>query len=261
MALDIHIVFQDSKIFIREPELGLQCTMRNLMAIDTSSMRIVDVGSNEEELLEQSPTAWSAIKSRIQFEKIYEPDRFNSQYLLLTLGTLTRQIFLARYPTRLADLLHFRDRYSLDLTLPGYELIDQEAREFFENQIPEVARVKTLTINGIPVNTFSFQRVFVTWTYQAFWVFSLLLCSYGAILVVSPHPWDGTSMSLWKTLLFALGLFSSIAVCIFAGMVLWAMLIKKLLPARLYHYLIFTSQMLPRPILKFLTAVSTITGR
>jgi hypothetical protein len=191
----------------------------------------------------------------IVFHKIYEPENFNPEYLWTALLIFVRNVKRERYPHLIERIFHREDSFSLSLALPNYERLDQKARDLFELRLPEIIRVRALTINDLAIETYYSQRKLSNWTFKLSMVLSivmtsvLLSCLLGAFMTIAQINGPITNLAQILLLMIAFAIASTVGSI--AGIIAWAGIIRKYLPARLFTHMAVDRKMLPKHILKF----------
>lgn len=251
MALEISVTVQQDQIFFREPNLNLQFTSGNIIAIDTSLRKVVEIGRTEEEIANHDPEAWAIHKSRIAFQKIYDPTNFNPDYFWLTLWYFVTKIRNVRYTHAVEQSLHMNDSFTLNLVLPDYEQLDEKVRDLFELKTPEKVKVNAFTINGLAVETYFSQRKLASWTYPIFVATGMAICSFIVILLIPYTRFNKpiTSPPEILVLLAAIGIISLVGG--YTGKITWIVVIRKFIPARLFTHMVVNRKLLSKAMLKF----------
>jgi len=253
MTLSIAVDIDPDHIVLSEPDLNYQFSCANIIAIRTSSKEIVAIGKTESDVEQEAPEAWQDYKSKISFEKIYGPGNFNSKYILYTLLYFAAKIKSVKYPDFFKRVRRAPEVFTLVLTLPSFELIDEKNRDLFELQLPEILRnVRAITINGVSIEIYRFQRGLATWTLRLFIAGGMLFlgCAPALLILRSLSPlFTNAYPNNFLGSVFILVFISIMALIgAFLAIIAWYPLAQFYLPESLFNYL--AARLIPKFILR-----------
>jgi len=251
MALTIFIDIKPDQIIVSESKLNYRFVYKNMIAIDTSSRKIVEVGKTGDEIEQEAPQVWARDKAQVIFEKIYEPECFDPERILLILYFFIAKIRNSRSGGLFERILHAFDRITLNLTLPDYHHIDERARNLFELGIPEIAKARNLIINQASVETFHVQRKLISWSYQLFIALGMVILPYVTLPVFGSLASSQNIDGLVDLISFLAFLLITGTVGALAGIISWFLLARLIFPSTFLMYLVTHRRLIPSFIMWF----------
>lgn len=140
MKFEIHISFNEDLIVLQAGNITKRFS--NLIAIDKTTNKIVDIGHTEQEIAAYNPKAWIENKHKVVFETIFNVQNFDSEKMFLATRVLVSIVH-----NEIRGIIPF-EGIVCHITIPNYVSFDKKARESYEFNLEGWEKLKTFSING-----------------------------------------------------------------------------------------------------------------
>jgi hypothetical protein len=139
MSFEIQISFNEDLIVLQSGNITKRFS--NLIAIDKTTNKIVDIGHTEQEIAAYNPKAWHENKHKVVFEPIFNVQNFDSDKMILA-----TRLFVSIVHNEIRGIVPF-ERIICHITIPNYVSFDKKARESYEFKLEAWNQLKTLSVN------------------------------------------------------------------------------------------------------------------
>lgn len=138
MIVDFQVRVRDEKIILDIPQKSIHREFKNLLG--RANGRVVALGQSLEDLIRENPENEDKFRTEVKFEPLYTASAVGLEQLHLFLDFQKHQFHRAGIPFFTSKSIN------LELELPGYEGIDENARSPFEFLLTKLM-ARNLTIN------------------------------------------------------------------------------------------------------------------
>jgi len=186
MDIEIQISFDKNSIVVQSENLTER--FANLIAIDKTTNKFVDIGHTEQEVASYNPDTWQKNKHKIIFEPIFDSRNFDPEKMAVVTRFL---IYGFHHKIR---GMGFFDKITCHAKMPNYEIFQINAKEHYEFSLESWNKLKALTINGKALILKSWQYGLAKFSLEWGWRIILLLIfigleqnAYKASNIIFPH--------------------------------------------------------------------------